>query len=106
METYQIYLLGFIGFVVATFIGSAISSAGANNMLDNFKSLGNLSGKTLDEIVKVVGQPMHISTMSDGGQLYQWMSNAGSAGGSQYHISLLFKDGLCQGVSSESMHNP
>ena len=94
METYHIYLFGIIGLAIATFISYAISSASANNMLDKFKSLGTLTGKSLYEIINVVGQPIDISIMNDGSELYQWMSNSQSSGGSQYHISLIFKDGL------------
>ena len=106
MESYPIYLFGIIGLIIASLISYVISGASANNMLDNFKSLGTLTGKSQHEILGVVGKPIHISTMDDGSYLYQWMSDSQSLGGSNYHISLIFKDGLCTQIASESMFNP
>ncbi|MDZ4851494.1 MAG: hypothetical protein SGI77_19565 [Pirellulaceae bacterium] len=62
-------------------------------MASRFQSLGDLSGKHLHEIVRVVGKPVSVSSTGDG-QLIQWMATG-------YHISLIFQNDLCQGISHE-----
>lgn len=60
-----------------------------------FVSLGTLQGKTLEEIVAVVGQPCAISAIGDGKVLRQWQATS-------YHIALIFdQDDICLGISSE-----
>lgn len=48
-----------------------------------FKSLGDMTGKTLNEIVSVVGQPTARSLMANNAVLYQWQATG-------YHIAILF----------------
>jgi hypothetical protein len=59
-----------------------------------FVNLGTLAGKTKDEIIVVVGNPNSISGTPDGKVIMQWMSTG-------YHISLIFEDDICEGVSHE-----
>jgi hypothetical protein len=59
-----------------------------------FVSLGNLAGKKYQEIVKVVGLPNARSGVADGKFLLQWMRRG-------YHICLLFKDDVCEGITRE-----
>jgi len=56
----------------------------------NFVAMGNITGKPVDEIVKVVGPPSSISTVA-GGMLYQWMSTRGGLiRGHGSHYAILF----------------
>lgn len=56
----------------------------------NFVSMGNITGKSSDEIIKVVGAPNSISTMA-GGTLYQWMTTRGGfIRGHGSHYAIMF----------------
>ncbi|WP_157968619.1 hypothetical protein [Streptomyces geranii] len=59
-----------------------------------FAELGNLTGRTLEEIVAVVGSPVSQSMAGPGQTLFQWQSGS-------YHIALLFEEGLFAGIMSE-----
>ena len=65
----------------------------ARDLQRKFQSLGDMRGKTKAEIESVVGPPNSFSALSDG-TLCQWIRTG-------YHISLIFKDDVCLGVSSE-----
>jgi hypothetical protein len=61
-----------------------------------FISLGNVKGKTLEEIEEVVGPPNSWAFVSRDTKLLQWMATG-------YHICLIFSlDDICQGIISES----
>lgn len=91
-------LLGcFFGYFVAGLIGVKSSL-----LQKNFQSLGNIRGKSLDEITKVVGDFTSEKTCritdreNEKGKLYTWTSD-------KYEIELLFGgDGLCIGVNKET----
>ena len=59
-----------------------------------FADLGEIRGKTKDEIIAGVGPPNAIDPLPDGKQLLQWMNHG-------YHIALLFEGEICQGVTTE-----
>ncbi len=89
-----ICLGGFIGVVI-----NSASKAKGKLLQQNFISLGTLSGRSLEEIKKVVGEPNAITacTTESGapGSLYQWSQNP-------YSITLLFdKELICIGVNQE-----
>ncbi len=69
--------------------------------INGFNRLGKLAGRTDQEIIAHVGKPTSISAASGGQQLYQWMdtTHAGAL-----HVALLFKDGVCLGVTHEHFH--
>jgi hypothetical protein len=73
------------------------------NLALKFKSLGNdISGKTLNEIVAVVGPPNAVSSMAHNQMLYQWQATG-------YHVALIFDaDQRVIGLSSEyvNLHEP
>lgn len=73
-----ILLLPLVGLVIGAIATSATKSA--------FVGLGDIRGKSLDEIVAAVGQPNSISAHPDG-SLYQWL---GVTGDSSYHYAILF----------------
>lgn len=85
----------FIGYFVA-----GLTSAKGNLLQQDFISMGNLAGKTLDEIKAKVGEPNAINacTVADTGKpgsLCTWTS-------SPYSITLLFdENNICLGVNKE-----
>jgi hypothetical protein len=56
--------------------------------------LGHLAGRTKDDIIMAVGVPNSFSGVADGKELLQWQRPG-------YHIALLFKEGVCEGVTNE-----
>lgn len=81
-------------FLIASFIRVISMSIDGCSLQKKFISLGNMSGKTLDEITQVVGPPNSVSTITEGKVLYQWVTT-------NYHIALLFNEGLCEKITSE-----
>ena len=59
-----------------------------------FASMGNLSGKSMREIIAVAGAPSSISPLPNGKHLLQWMATG-------YHIAIIFNGELFEGVSHE-----
>ncbi|MFE9967529.1 hypothetical protein [Streptomyces sp. NPDC005525] len=60
----------------------------------NFAGLGDLTGRTVDEIVAAVGAPVSQSMAGPGQTLFQWQ-------GGSYHIGILFEGGVFAGIMSE-----
>lgn len=88
----------FIGYFVAGLVG-----AKSTILQQNFKSLGDLRGKSYDEIAGSVGshtnyQSTKITDRDNApGHLYTWVEN-------QYAITLLFDaDNNCIGVTNETV---
>jgi hypothetical protein len=59
-----------------------------------FAELGDLTGRTVDEIVASVGAPVSQSMMGPEQTLLQWQSGS-------YHIGILFEQGRFAGIMSE-----
>jgi urease gamma subunit len=57
-----------------------------------FEALGELKGKTKQEIIAAVGSPSAISGAADGKTLCQWMKTG-------FHIGLIFDGEVCEGIS-------
>jgi hypothetical protein len=97
-------LIWFIGFMLVLsfsfFLQAAIQysvMAPARELSKKFVRLGTLAGKSKDEIIEVVGLPQARSAVQDGKELLQWQATG-------YHIALLFKDDICEGISHEFNH--
>jgi hypothetical protein len=90
-------LILIVPFVVWLFIHAAASSR-MNSAADGWNRMGEVRGRTLDEVVGFVGPATSISQIADG-QLYQWIHTS-SVGG--FHIAMLFKDGICLGITHQS----
>ncbi len=68
------------------------------NLAIKFQSLGNMIGKTLDQVVAVVGPPNARAAIAHNQILYQWHA----AG---YHIAILFDaNQRVLGISSEHVN--
>jgi hypothetical protein len=92
------YFYLFIAFIVVVSIVSGLTFSSKAN---KFIKLGNVSGKTLDEIVKVVGKPTSMSSIGSNQVLYQWISVSSSG---SYHYAMSFTDGKCIGYTHQSVH--
>lgn len=100
MEFFLISILTTIGGIILyAIIGAAVKAPGAV-LATKFASLGDMSGKTYNEIKRVVGVENSVSsTVNDAGEtikIRQWMSTG-------YHITILFdaNDNFI-GISSET----
>jgi hypothetical protein len=58
-------------------------TAPSRELHGRFLALGDMTGKTADEIIAVVGPPSSLSSMAGGKTLMQWMATG-------CHMSLLF----------------
>lgn len=100
MEFALISILTTVGGIILFVIISAVVRAPGTLLSSKFTSLGDMSGKTYDEIRRVVGPENSVSrTTNDAGEVItirQWIS----AG---YHIVLLFdSEDNFVGISSET----
>ena len=68
--------------ILYAFIRAAVRAPG-QALGKKFQSLGQMEGKSLDEICAVVGQPTSMSAVGNGKTLYQWMESG-------FHIAILF----------------
>lgn len=95
MEMTLIIVLMIVGGSVLYVIQDLIVKAPGSSLNKKFASLGHLPGKTLEEIIAVVGNPFAISAVGDGQVLRQWQATG-------YHIALLFDENdICLGITSE-----
>lgn len=87
MEFFLISILTTVGGLILYAIMGAVVKAPGTLLATKFATLGDMSGKTYDEIKKIVGAENSISsTVNEAGEtvkIRQWIS----AG---YHITLLF----------------
>ena len=100
MDTFWIWVLPIVGGLILSGLISAGVKAPGQALNKKFVELGNLRGRTLQEIVNHCGQYKSISSSigADGKpmKIIQWMETS-------YHIVLLFDENdICLGVSSET----
>ncbi len=60
-----------------------------------FQQVGNLRGKTFDQIVAFAGKPVK-ATNYPGGKMIAIFGHIG------YNVTLIFQNGICQGVNNET----
>lgn len=88
------------GFFVIGMICMAIFGTAEGNLQKRFQKLGNMAGRTRQEIVAHVGEPNSVSQAGGGKVLLQWLKTSQTGA---YHISLLFDAaGRCEGITHES----
>lgn len=81
------------GIIFYAIIQASVRASGVS-LSKKFVSLGDLRGKTLDEIVSVVGEPNATTALGNGQVLKQWQATG-------YLIALLFDEkNICLGISS------
>jgi hypothetical protein len=65
-------------------------------LCERFRALGDMTGKTADEIIAGVGSPTSRSAIAHGQVLLQWQATG-------YHVALLFNaEGRMVGITHES----
>jgi len=72
-------------------------TAPGRELHQKFVDLGNLQGKTKDEIISAVGQPSSISVAGPDQTLLQWQATG-------CHMALLFTGDICDGITHEHLH--
>lgn len=83
-----------IGIIIGWWIYYGAPKEKARALQNNFFKLGNLKGMTLEKIEAAVGKPESWHQVLNQ-TLYTW-----SAG--NYRITLIFENGICEGILSES----
>ena len=81
-----------IGLIIYAIISAGVRAPG-NALGRKFQSLGQMEGKTLDEICAVVGQPISTAAMGNGKTLYQWSATG-------FHVAILFEGQAFAGIAS------
>ncbi|AKZ56320.1 hypothetical protein SAM23877_3273 [Streptomyces ambofaciens ATCC 23877] len=67
---------------------------GGRALAHGFATLGNLAGRSKDEIISAVGPYSSFSVAGPHQVLLQWQSDV-------YHIALLFEGDVCVGITHE-----
>ena len=87
-------------FIVVVFVGillyaiiNASTRSGGRALGRKFELLGDMKGKTLQEITKAVGDPIATSNVGNGKTLYQWAAPG-------YRIALLFEGDKFDDIAS------
>lgn len=86
--------LAFIGGLILFVLVSVLVRAQGSQLQQRFGSLGELPGKTKEEIIAVVGPPSSVSAAPEGKTVLQWMAPG-------YHVALLFEGEACLGITHE-----
>lgn len=89
-----ITVLAVIGGIVRLAMGGDPMTYPGRELQKKFISLGNMAGRKRSYIETVVGPPNSISQITGSKVLCQWMATG-------YHIALVFKDDICEGISDE-----
>ena len=79
----EYFILPFVGGLILFGLIGLLVKAPGRMLAKKFVSLGDMKGKTYDELVKVVGPASSISHTKDEMTLRQWMATG-------YHIAILF----------------
>lgn len=87
-------LMTFVGGFILYAITRVVVRAPGVSLQRKFRKLGKLKGQHIATICAAVGQPNARSVAGDGRIVCQWISTG-------YHISLIFTDNICDGVSHE-----
>jgi hypothetical protein len=94
------FLAPIIATVIVAIFTSMNSQAQVSNLSAKFVSLGNMKGKTYEEIVEVVGPP-NSNSVTGGIRICVWMTKI-TPGVPTYTISLVFRDGVCERLSENT----
>jgi hypothetical protein len=90
-----IYLM--VAFIAVTtismFLPRSVTSPG-RALQKKFATLGNLAGRTKEEIIELVGYPTAITALTEDDSLLQWQAVG-------YHVALKFNGDICEGVTHE-----
>lgn len=85
-----------VGGVISAAMQQANVTAPGRELHQKFESLGDMTGKTKDEIIAVVGAPTTVSELPDGKTLLQWQATG-------CHMALRFAGDLFDGITHEHL---
>lgn len=91
------FFLVFVGGGVLYALQSHAVTSPGRALHQRFVDLGNVMGKSKDEIIAQVGLPTCISSLPDGKTLLQWQVTG-------CHMALLFNGESCEGITHEYLH--
>lgn len=92
MKTFATFVL------IALFASLATAYAGAvrsRKLRRQFESLGQIPGRSMEEIIKHVGKPSAREKIHAGREMLQWRRI-------NFQVILAFTNGICDGVDYES----
>ena len=73
----------------------------AFTLQNKFAQIGNIQGRTTEEIIAAVGRPNSVSNADGGTTIMQWIKASAFTGG--FHIALIFdRNGICGGITHQS----
>lgn len=81
--------------LIASILLALIYAIRSARLRNRFRQLGELKGRTLEEVLKFAGQPSHRGRINAQRELLEWRQVG-------FHIALTFTDGVCDGVMQVS----
>lgn len=100
-HTWLYFLAPVIAVAIVGISKAMNGQAQVNDLSAKFVSLGNMTGKTYEEIVKVVGPPTS-NSVTGGTRICVWVTRI-TPGVPTYTVSLVFRDGLCASLSENTI---
>ena len=88
------FILPLVGGIGLYFVIQYVVKTPGRLLKANFEKLGNVVGKTKAEIESVVGPAKTVSGQPEGKVLLQWLASG-------FHIALLMKDDVCEGITHQ-----
>ena len=85
-----------VGGIISAVMQQANVTAPGRELHQKFESLGDMTGKTKDEIIAVVGPPTSVSELPDGKTLLQWQTTG-------CHMALRFDGDAFDGITHEHL---
>ena len=93
-------IIGVVAFLgLWVFFDALIKGSRGQSLATRFVNMGDLRGKTMEQIVEVVGRPQFAATWPDGRLVAEWAHGT-------YQIALVFKANICEGVLGEQVTQP
>ena len=77
--------------LAASLLLAVIYAAKSARLQHRFGRLGAPKGRSLDEVIKFVGEPSHRARLAPNREVLEWRRVG-------FHIALLFTDNVCDGV--------
>ncbi|WP_250498880.1 hypothetical protein [Caballeronia sp. GAWG1-5s-s] len=103
-ESYLIFMgIAFVVLVIGGVLNGMTGQSQARSLNEKFVSLGNMGGKTYDEIVSIVGAPNARST-SGAIAVCTWGTSP-LPGAGLYRVTLVFENGVFARIADETTLN-
>jgi hypothetical protein len=84
-------VLTLLGYLVAlTAVLAIVYAAKAVRLQNRFRRMGKAEGRTLDEVVKLLGPPSNHTKLPTGREILEWRRVG-------FHHALSFTNGICDG---------